>query len=121
MRKSQPCVPPAAPPTYREVMYGVSPSAPFVNGNSIIPGPQILTTVIPLGPRSTHMVCPHCNAEIESSTQATPGLIAYISAGVIALLGCFWGCCLIPCCFDECMDIRHSCPNCNSYLGQFRR
>lgn len=66
-------------------------------------------------------ICPYCQYEISSATQSTPGLIAYISGAVIALLGCFWGCCLIPCCFDECMDVRHTCPNCRSYLGQYRR
>lgn len=50
-------------------------------------GPTILTTVVPVGPQSTHMICPHCLAEIETSTKTEPGMIAYISGVVIALLG----------------------------------
>jgi len=111
----------AAPPSYTEAMGGVQASAPYVLGNPITTGPTIVTTLVPLGPRSTHMICPCCQYEISTATQSTPGLIAYISGAVIALLGCFWGCCLIPCCFDECMDVRHTCPNCRSYLGQYRR
>lgn len=30
-------------------------------------------------------------------------------------------CCLIPCCIDECMDVHHTCPNCQAYLGRYRR
>lgn len=48
-------------------------------------------------------------------------MIAYVSGIVIALLGCVFGCCLIPCCIDECMDIHHTCPNCKAYLGRHGR
>lgn len=34
---------------------------------------------------------------------------------------CWFGCCLIPCCIDECMDVHHTCPNCKAYLGRHRR
>ncbi|CAG5103941.1 Similar to Litaf: Lipopolysaccharide-induced tumor necrosis factor-alpha factor homolog (Mus musculus) [Cotesia congregata] len=34
---------------------------------------------------------------------------------------CFLGCCLIPCCIDECMDVHHTCPNCKAYLGRHGR
>ncbi|XP_021955091.1 LITAF domain-containing protein isoform X2 [Folsomia candida] len=113
--------PQAAPPSYNEAVHGVLPSSPLTAAQPIVPGPTIVTTIIPIGPRSTHMVCPHCHCEILTSTQTTPGMIAYISGAIIALLGCFWGCCLLPCCFDECMDIHHTCPNCSAFLGRYRR
>lgn len=50
-------------------------------------GPQIVTTVVPLGSQPTHMICPHCYAEIDTATKTEPGLIAYISGVIIALLG----------------------------------
>lgn len=34
---------------------------------------------------------------------------------------CFCGPCLIPFCLDECMNIKHTCPECNAYLGLYRR
>lgn len=40
-----------------------------------------------MGPGPTHTICPHCQAEIESTTKTEPGMIAYISGVVIALLG----------------------------------
>lgn len=50
-------------------------------------GPSILTTVVPVGPQPTHMICPHCRAEIDTSTKTEPGIIAYISGFIICLLG----------------------------------
>lgn len=50
-------------------------------------GPAIVTTIVPLGPGSTHTICPHCYSEIDTSTRTEPGMIAYISGFIIALLG----------------------------------
>jgi len=50
-------------------------------------GPTIVTTIVPLGPQSTHTICPHCHAEIDTTTKTEPGMIAYISGVIIALLG----------------------------------
>lgn len=49
-------------------------------------GPEILTTVVPLGSEPTHMICPHCHVEIDSSTRSEPGLIAYIAGILICLV-----------------------------------
>uniref|UniRef100_A0A0A9ZGQ8 Lipopolysaccharide-induced tumor necrosis factor-alpha factor n=1 Tax=Lygus hesperus TaxID=30085 RepID=A0A0A9ZGQ8_LYGHE len=107
--------PPAAPPSYAEASGGVT-------YQPVTKQPQVIvTTVVPVGPDSTHMICPHCRFEIESSTTRKPGIIAYLSGFVIFLLGCWCGCCLLPCCIDSCMDVHHTCPNCNAYLGRYSR
>ncbi|KAH8406168.1 hypothetical protein KR215_005995 [Drosophila sulfurigaster] len=117
--------PPSAPPSYNEAVGGVkpvgwthviTPTAAPTTANT-----NILTTVVPIGRSPTHMICPSCHAEIETSTRSEPGMIAYISGFVIALLGCWMGCCFIPCCIDDCMDVHHTCPNCRAYLGRYRR
>ncbi|KAK0088571.1 hypothetical protein PV325_011491 [Microctonus aethiopoides] len=113
--------PPSAPPSYFQSVGGVPPASPFTPAPTYATGPTIVTTIVPLGPGPTHTICPHCHAEIETATKTEPGMIAYISGVVIALLGCFFGCCLIPCCIDECMDIHHTCPNCKAYLGRHGR
>ncbi|KAF0309044.1 Lipopolysaccharide-induced tumor necrosis factor-alpha factor [Amphibalanus amphitrite] len=81
----------------------------------------VVTTVVPPGPNPTHMICPHCHAEIESTVKTSPSTMAWLSGALIALFGCWMGCCLIPCCMDECMDKEHSCPNCKAFLGKYRR
>lgn len=121
--------PPSAPPSYAQAVGGVPPSSPYVPQNAAIT--QIVTTVVPIGPHPTHMICPSCHAEIDTSVRREPGLIAYVSGFVLALMGyvfrwhaltwhmiinidctnlmifqfissCWIGCCLIPCCVDEC-------------------
>lgn len=50
-------------------------------------GPMIVTTVVPVGPHGTHMICPSCHAEIDTMTDTKPGPMAYISGVIIALFG----------------------------------
>lgn len=77
--------PPSAPPSYAQAVGGVLPTSPFTPQQ---PGTtHIVTTVVPIGSHPTHMICPSCHAEIDSSTRTEPGLIAYISGFVIAMLG----------------------------------
>ncbi|CAH0383601.1 unnamed protein product [Bemisia tabaci] len=111
--------PPAAPPSYWQAVGGVPPPGLYNDPSKM--SSTIVTTVVPLGTSSTHMICPNCRIEIDTVTRTQPGMIAYISSAIISLFGCVWGCCLIPCCIDECMDVHHSCPNCQTYLGRFRR
>ncbi|CAK1554977.1 unnamed protein product [Leptosia nina] len=113
--------PPAAPPSYSQAVGGVGPSSPYTPHYQPTTGPQIVTTVVPLGPQATHMICPSCHGEMNTATQTKPGLIAYIAGSILCILGLFCGCCLIPCCIDSCMDVHHKCPNCGAYLGRYRR
>ncbi|XP_063700034.1 lipopolysaccharide-induced tumor necrosis factor-alpha factor homolog [Culicoides brevitarsis] len=127
--------PNAPPPSYEQAM-GVGPipgqahfvpthTVPVYNppgaGATPVVTQQIVTQVVTIGPHSTHMICPSCHADINSKTRSNPGLIAWVSGFLIALFGCWFGCCLIPCCIDECMDTHHYCPNCNAYLGRHGR
>lgn len=98
--------PPAAPPSYAQAVGGVPPTSPYVPNHSckcltiecwtvlsynfvgvVHRGPEILTTVVPVGPEPTHMICPHCHAEIDTTTKTEPGLIAYIVGTIICLIG----------------------------------
>uniref|UniRef100_A0A336KRY7 CSON002283 protein n=1 Tax=Culicoides sonorensis TaxID=179676 RepID=A0A336KRY7_CULSO len=123
--------PNAPPPTYEQATGAAIPGqAYYVPPSGAAPGPipgqpvvtqQIVTHVVTIGPHSTHMICPSCHGDINSKVRSSPGLIAWVSGFLIALFGCWFGCCLIPCCIDECMDVHHYCPNCNAYLGRHGR
>lgn len=131
--------PPSAPPSYAQAVGGVPPQAPFIPQPQVYPQmhmqqqqqqqpfiPQqapstIVTTIVPLGPQTTHMICPHCHHEIDTATKTTPSKMAWIASLVICLIGCNLGCCLIPFCMDDCMNTDHNCPNCKAYLGQHAR
>lgn len=115
--------PMSAPPSYSQAVGGVPPVSPYTQyyKSNMVNSTPIVTTVVPVGPNATHMICPNCHAEVETSIRKEPGLIAYITGAVIALLGGIWGCCLIPCCIDSCLDVHHTCPNCENYIGRYRR
>jgi lipopolysaccharide-induced tumor necrosis factor-alpha factor len=80
-------VPQQAPPSYAQAVGGVHPSSPFTPQQNVLTVQQVMTTVVPIGHHSTHMICPSCHAEINSDTKKAPGLIAYVSGLLIALFG----------------------------------
>lgn len=80
---------------------------------------QIVMSV-ELGPHPLPMQCPHCRVHIVSSTQTRAGLLAWLVCGILALIGC-WPCCILPFCVPKCQDVHHFCPNCNAFLGTYRR
>lgn len=79
--------PQSAPPSYAQAVGGVPPASPFVPNVPQPTGPAIITTVVPVGPQTTHMICPSCHSEINTQTTTSPGLIAYVSGFLIALFG----------------------------------
>ncbi|KAK4319022.1 hypothetical protein Pmani_010001 [Petrolisthes manimaculis] len=119
--------PPYAPPSYSQAVGGVPPQAPFTPQPTFIPAPTaggptaVVTTVVPLGPQSTHMICPHCHAEVDTTTKTYPSVVAWLSGLIICIVGCWMGCCLIPCCMNDCMNVEHACPSCGTFLGKYKR
>jgi lipopolysaccharide-induced tumor necrosis factor-alpha factor len=49
-----------------------------------------------------------------------PGLGAFLVGGGIAFMGCFAGCCLIPCCMEDLNDAVHNCSGCGLKIGEKR-
>lgn len=74
---------------------GVNAAQPLTPQQPILTAQHIVTTVIPLGPHSTHTICPSCGCEVNTRTRSSPGLIAYVSGFLIAVFGCWLGCCLV--------------------------
>lgn len=79
--------PPQAPPSYAQAINGCNAANPLTPQQPILAAQHIVTTVIPLGPQATHMVCPSCGFEVNTKTKQTPGLKAYVSGFIIAALG----------------------------------
>lgn len=82
--------PPSAPPSYQEAVGGVNPVGPFrpVTAPMVVTrNDDIVTTVVPIGRTATHMICPSCQAEIETTTRTAPGMMAYLSGCLLALCG----------------------------------
>merc|ERR1712110_425763 len=71
------------------------------------------------GHNPVNMVCPHCQAQIRTSTDSEPGPMAWILAGVLCVVG-LWLCACIPCCIDSLNSVTHKCPNCKNFLEDTR-
>jgi len=122
---------PEAPPSY-EASVGASGgfvAPPHVNKGQPQPAPpqqQGGQTVIVqymnppnFGHSPVNMVCPHCQAQIRTSTDSEPGPMAWILAGVLCVVG-LWPCACIPCCIDSLNSVTHKCPNCKNFLGRYK-
>jgi hypothetical protein len=66
-------------------------------------------------PKTFH--CEFCNEVHESTVERQTGCCTHIWAIGIAVMGFFWGPCLIPYCLDCSKDTVHRCSNCNEIVG----
>ena len=86
--------------------------------------------VVPSGPKSSEVrwrsfpqscVCVYCNNSITTSTEPVIGCINHLAAFCCCVLGCWYGCCLIPYNMDTLSNIAHHCPACQNRLGTYTR
>ncbi|XP_055963414.1 lITAF domain-containing protein [Sorex fumeus] len=80
---------------------------------------RVLPTVASSLPFNT--TCPYCGNFVLTTTSATPGLLNWLLCTTLFLLGCVLGCCLLPFCIEELMDVRHRCPVCRKQIYRYRR
>ncbi|VIO87312.1 Uncharacterized protein BM_BM9194 [Brugia malayi] len=81
----------------------------------------IIVGVPVFGPHSCAMTCPSCNKAIVTETHTHAGLLSFTICGILLLFGCWLGCCLIPFCVKDCLDVNHTCPNCKILLGSYKK
>jgi len=81
------------------------------------PGTVIIATPGPMyGSWPVNTTCPYCRAQVQTSIRKQSGVLVWLSCAGLALLGLFWGCCLIPFCIDGLKDTEHYCPSCQRLL-----
>ncbi|KAG9477097.1 lipopolysaccharide-induced tumor necrosis factor-alpha factor [Eleutherodactylus coqui] len=132
---------PSAPPSYEEATYShqpyFPPPHPGMEGKPMHPPPHVIhsapmqvpvtvQTVYVQHPVSFHdrpiqICCPHCNRLTTTRLIHSSGALAWLSCGGLCLLGCGFGCCLIPFCIDSLKDVDHYCSNCETLLGSYKR
>jgi lipopolysaccharide-induced tumor necrosis factor-alpha factor len=109
------------PSTYVIAQPGRGPQH-FVGPAGVTVAPTVtVVTIASLGPYPIQMQCSKCRAEIMTTTKSSTGLLTWILAGGLCLIGCWVGCCLIPFCIDGCQDVDHFCPNCRAHIGTYKR
>ena len=63
-------------------------------------------------------LCPSCSKYVQTTVQNKPGVGAYFTGSILAIAGCWAGCCLVPCFIKDCQDSIHYCSICNRELGK---
>ncbi|XP_014662288.1 PREDICTED: lipopolysaccharide-induced tumor necrosis factor-alpha factor homolog [Priapulus caudatus] len=117
--QGQPGYPPQGQPGYPP--QGQPGYAPPSVQPVVTPPTTIVVTSMQMGTRSTPVQCPHCQQHVNTVCEYETGMFAWLIVGVLCLVGCWLGCCLIPLCIDDCKDVRHTCPNCRNNIGMFKR
>ncbi|CAL8139164.1 unnamed protein product [Orchesella dallaii] len=86
------------------------------------PGSHLVQILQPysFGSKSAKVTCSKCQREVLTEMDKHPSVTAWISAAIIAICGCFCGCCIIPLCMDSCMNTEHGCPECGTHLGSHK-
>ena len=67
------------------------------------------------------IICPSCRAEILTSTHYEAGTFTWVACLIIAFVGLWLFCCLLPFCLNSCKDVVHSCPSCRHTVGRYNR
>ncbi|KAL4470330.1 hypothetical protein ABPG74_011941 [Tetrahymena malaccensis] len=83
--------------------------------------PIFLYSATPQQPSSRYsqpLYCSNCQRVVPSLVEFQAGKGAWVSGLVIGLLGCWAGCCLIPCCNEDFQDAVHQCTICHQQLGK---
>uniref|UniRef100_A0A914MJ88 LITAF domain-containing protein n=1 Tax=Meloidogyne incognita TaxID=6306 RepID=A0A914MJ88_MELIC len=108
-----------------KVSSNASVGSPNFSGGSA--SSRTFTPILPprLGPNPVEMDCPSCKSHILTNIATTPGALAWIICmlcfftGWVGFFCCFL--CWVPFCIEDCMDVVHTCPSCNVYLGKYSR
>ncbi|CAF1036392.1 unnamed protein product [Rotaria sordida] len=105
------------PPKYDDARHSPAP----VNRN-VQQVPHVVTIVQPrFGDLSVQCTCPNCHQTIVTRVERSNGILVWLICGILILVGCWLGCCLVPFCIDELKDTTHYCPNCGIMLGKNKK
>ncbi|CAF1277512.1 unnamed protein product [Adineta ricciae] len=85
--------------------------APVMNAQSRL-------STLSVGDLPVSRTCPQCHRSMATTVEKTNGVTVWSAAGILILLGCVCGCCLIPLCMDDLKDKTHYCPYCNTVVGR---
>ncbi|XP_039248499.2 lipopolysaccharide-induced tumor necrosis factor-alpha factor homolog [Styela clava] len=71
---------------------------------------------------SVRCKCNNCRKTVFTTVEAEVGVFTWLMCTLLFICGCST-CflCLLPFCLDRCKNIRHTCPNCQTTVGVFKR
>jgi lipopolysaccharide-induced tumor necrosis factor-alpha factor len=103
------------PPQHIESVVYTAPNVTMPNTYGI----QI-NAAVTVGNKPVQCTCAHCHSLIITRIKRSPGLLVWIICFILILFGCWLGCCLIPFCIHDIQNTQHYCPNCKSFIGEYR-
>lgn len=81
--------------------------------------PVLTSDQVAFDSTTTFTRCQFCNHCIQTNVRPEFGACAWIGfCWAIAMLGPIASC--FPCMFDRCMDVKHDCPVCGKFLGEYK-
>ncbi|CAF0852247.1 unnamed protein product [Rotaria sordida] len=90
----------------------VNPTSTVMYGVQVIP-------LASFNRNPTQCTCSHCRSMIITRLEETNGLLTWLLCIFLCVFGCWLGCCLIPFCIPDLQNVKHYCPNCNAFLGEY--
>jgi lipopolysaccharide-induced tumor necrosis factor-alpha factor len=63
------------------------------------------------------MYCPKCNSTEVTIVDHEIGRATWTYAGIICVIGGWYGCCLIPFCLNDAKDTLHICSHCGHLIA----
>ena len=101
-------------PAVAEIKYPtVNPTVPTAYGVQVVP-------MVAFSKNPIQCTCANCRSLIITRVEQSSGLLAWLICLLLALFGCWLGCCLIPFCISDLQNVQHYCPNCNAFIGEYR-
>ncbi|CAH8873055.1 unnamed protein product [Trichobilharzia szidati] len=87
----------------------------------VVQQPVALVSSVSFGPNPASLPCNICMNKITTTVNYRRGICTWLACSGIALVGGILGCCLIPFYVNSCKDAYHSCPECGTLLGVYKR
>lgn len=101
-------LPPARYDTMTSYMEDGSGTATIVTTGAILDRPLLIR-------------CPFCKTTVTTKTRHISGALTWLVCIGLCLVGCTFGCCLIPFCSDRLRDVEHTCPSCRNVVALYKR
>lgn len=84
-------------------------------------GIQTITTTGVVLDRPIMVKCPFCMMTVTTETKPTTGCLTWLCCMTLVVVGCVYGCCLIPFCSRRLRDVEHICPHCHHTVAMYKR
>ncbi|CAD8203745.1 unnamed protein product [Paramecium octaurelia] len=115
----QPIVP--AQQFMRQIPYQQQQYPQMQQQQQVIYNPTAVQQIQPVYSKYPHMItCAYCQRQVQTQVNYEVGNGAYAIGGLLAAVGLWLGCCLIPCFVQDCKDAVHFCPACQAKIGKKR-